>query len=150
MLPSLTASPVEPPKMRVTRPVAMVSLKPIVGGPATFSQALIRQLNEAALRENIALLVDADARGSHALSGFLVINANAGAVRLTHVWDVVNANGERIARISGEENVRVLAAGQDTWAAVSPALVAAIADKVITRLSADVRPAAPLAAEAVR
>ena len=149
LLPTLSSATTEAPKMRATRSLAMVSLRPIVGAPPEFSQAVVRQLNVAATSENIALVVDADVGTPHTLTGFVVMNATVSGGRLTHVWDVLDANGQRIERLSGEEEVNVPKGTKDVWAAISPAISQVIADQVVSKLRAVVS-AAPAAGPLAR
>ena len=64
---------------------------------------MAEQLNAVAARNNIALLVDADAKAPRTLLGNVWLRPDVSGLKLVHVWDVLNDKGERINRVRGEE-----------------------------------------------
>ena len=81
----------------------LVAVKPIIGPPDDVRHRLAVQLNAVAARNNIALLVDADAKAPRTLLGNVWLRPDVSGLKLVHVWDVLNDKGERINRVRGEE-----------------------------------------------
>lgn len=125
-------------KMRATQAVAMVALQPLVGPPAGLAGKIVSKLNEAALRENIALIVDASFKAPTALTGFMIAQAEPSGVKFTFVWDVFGPGGHRIGRITGEEAIPSGATPGDAWSGVHENAIQAMAAKVIAGLAANV------------
>lgn len=123
--------------MRATQAVAMVALQPLVGPPAALAGKIVSKLNEAALRENIALIIDASFKAPTALTGFMIAQAEPSGIKLTFVWDVFGAGGQRIDRITGEEAVSAMTSG-DAWSSISDNAIQSMAAKVIAGLAAKV------------
>lgn len=125
-------------KMRATQAVAMVALQPLVGPPAGLAGKIVSKLNEAALRENIALIVDASFKAPTALTGFMIAQAEPSGVKFTFVWDVFGPAGQRIGRITGEEAISSTTAPGDAWSGIPDNAIQAMAAKVIAGLASNV------------
>lgn len=84
------------------------------------------------------------------LRGYVSALRKGQQVGLTYVWDVVDARGQRVNRIAGEETIPGNAA--DPWAAVTPDVARALALKTMgeigqwARSNPIARPAAPAVA----
>lgn len=118
------------------KPVRMVTLRPIAGPPAAVSDRIIRAMNEAASDQNVALIVDPTIDAPTALSGVVVADTSRASTRFTFVWDLIDASGKRIDRISGEESFPSGAASSDVWDSVPPAALKTMTDKVLASLTA--------------
>jgi hypothetical protein len=118
-------------KTRAVEPVAIVALQPLVGPPRALAGKIVSQLNEAALHENVALVVGGNMKPSTALTGFMLAKAESANVKFTFVWDVFGPGGARIGRITGEEAIPLAAPPDDAWSAVSDNAIRSMATKVI-------------------
>jgi hypothetical protein len=119
-----------------TKPVRMVALRPIAGPPAAVSERIVRAMNEAASNQNVALIVDPTIDAPTALSGVVVADTSRASTRFTFVWDLIDASGKRIDRISGEESFPSGSASGDVWDSVPPAALKTMTDKVLASLAA--------------
>jgi hypothetical protein len=141
----LTTGSIEtkPPETTATAtlPLATISVKPIVGASGPISDQLMRQLNQAAVRQNIALLVDQDARSQHTLQGYVTLVRDKNGAKISYIWDVTDAAGQRLNRVTGEEVVAGPAppAGADKWATVTPTETLSIAEKAIASANASIK-----------
>ncbi len=77
----------------------------------------------------------AAASSDYTLRGYVVAAREAAGTKVSYIWDVNNATGQRVHRITGEEVVQG-AAGNDPWAAVTPQVMASIANRTAAALSA--------------
>ncbi len=118
------------------KPVRMVVLRPIAGPPAAVSDRIVRAMNDAANSQNVALIVDPTIDAPTALSGVVVADTSRAGTRFTFVWDLIDASGKRIDRISGEESFPSGAGNADVWESVPPAALKTMTDKVLASLTA--------------
>lgn len=131
------AGPAVAPKVNA-RPPAMVVLKPIIGPPDAVSKSFVQQLNAAALKNDVALLADADAKAPVTLHSYLLVERSGSNVKVLYVWDITDEAGQRLRRIEGEEVVPS-AGGADAWGSVSPAVTGPMAEKAMAALVPVVR-----------
>lgn len=124
-----------------------VSYRPALGPPDAVNAVLSRQLNVAALEQGIALVVDPNVTADHTLRGYVSALRKGSQVSLSYVWDVVDARGQRVHRIAGEETIP--GGTGEAWAAVTPDVARALALKTMSELgqwarsNPVTRPAAP-------
>lgn len=130
--PTAEAQPASSRKLERT-----VSYRPALGPPEAVNAVLTRQLNVAALERGIALVVDPNVTADITLRGYVSALRKGEQVGLTYVWDVVDARGQRVNRIAGEETIPGTAA--DPWAAVTPDVAHALALKTMGDVSVWVR-----------
>lgn len=108
-----------------------IAYRPALGPPEQVGSELTLQLNEAAVENGIALVIDSRVETSLALRGYLTAMRKGPAINVTYLWDVIDAKGHRVHRFVGEE---ALASGIDVkqpWAAVTPAVARIIAQKAM-------------------
>ena len=116
----------------ITRTIAY---RAAIGPPDDVAAELARQLSDAAIEQGIALVVDPKYQADITLRGYVTAFRKGNAVNVTYLWDVVDARGQRVNRIAGEE---ALATGVDIkqpWAAITPAVSRMIALKTVAELS---------------
>ncbi len=137
---SLLAKPanVTPVSSADVRLPTMVAVKPAVGPPQNILGEFARQLDEAARKADMALLIDADAKAPLTLRTYLIAERKGDRVEVLYIWDISNEAGERVRRVSGEESVPA-AQGGDAWAAVTPEVTRPLAEKAIAALQSTVK-----------
>lgn len=134
-----------------TDPLNRVALRPITGPPASVAERMRRQLNQLAQDRVVNLFIDPDVQHPHTLHVYLMAQRVAKRVYVTYVSDVVNAQGERVERVTGEEVIEGASSTNTPhnistkstagpWEHVAPALTLSIANKVITSLVGAIRP----------
>ncbi len=134
--PTASAS-IAPPTVAQATPVAVkrVAIAPIIGPPDAVSKALVAQLSDAAERQKIAVSKGGGDAVSYTLRGYFVAPAKDKAEnKLSYIWDVTDAAGKRVNRITGEEVLTP--GGGDAWSAVTPQIMQTISDKTATSLAA--------------
>lgn len=119
----------------------VVSLAPINGPPAAFSEALIRELNQAAWERKIALLVDPAAQGDYVLRGNFIASNSNNKISLAYNWDVLDKTGNRVNRAADEIISEGVTAGASPWSDISPAAIKSVAAKAAAALATQIKPA---------
>ena len=115
----------------------MVALRPLVGMSPAFGQQVLRQVNDRATGRSIALMIDPDAKAELTLVGYFTTRPDKKTTVFDYTWDVVDANGGLVNRVSGSETAIQPKKGGDPWSALSPQATANIADKALDALAAD-------------
>jgi hypothetical protein len=111
-----------------------VAVAPIIGTPPQVATDLTDALVAAGKDRNLTLIPGTD-KASYTLRGYLVASNERGGAKITYIWDVTDAQGGRVARVSGDEVVAVKA-GADPWAGVDSATLRTIAGKTTSQLAA--------------
>lgn len=125
----------EPTAASPAQAVLQVGLGSLKGAPAPVSKAVIRSLNEAALQQGIALIVDPSLETPTRLEGSLSAARNPKGVKLAFEWNLVAAGNAPLRRIAGVEQLPP-APSIDVWASTSPAIIDAMTGKVVSELRA--------------
>lgn len=109
-----------------------VSFLPVSGAPQSAVASLAGALRSAAENNAIPVVVSIQQGATYQLKGyFSALNDGKGTL-LVYVWDVLDASGRRIHRISGQE--RGAAAGGDPWSGVTPELLSRVANSTMSSL----------------
>lgn len=124
------------------QPAARVAIAPVIGAPDALGKQLVAQLGESIQRRNMALAASKDDRPDYVLRGYVVASKEKAQAKLAYIWDVTDAQGKRINRITGEELI-ANPGGRDPWSLVTPEHARGIAEKTATSLAAAVPSAAP-------
>src|SRR6056297_646491 len=141
---SLTASPAGE---TVTQPRAKVAIAPVVGAPSQVATQIVDQVTTTMKQKNIAVAGTSGEQVDYTLRGYVVAAREATGTKVSYIWDVTNATGARVHRITGEEIVTGAGAG-DPWASVSPQLIQVIAAKTGGQLDSWMPKKAPAAERA--
>ena len=133
-----TASPaLAPPPVAQATPQSStkIAIAPLIGPPESVSKTLVSQLTESAERQKIAIAKTAAEPASYTLRGYFVApTKDKTGNKLSYIWDVTDASGKRVNRITGEEALSPAQSG-DPWSPVTPQIVQAIADKTAGSLA---------------
>jgi hypothetical protein len=111
-----------------------VSVAPIIGAPPKVSEELMQALVVAGSERNLTL-IPGTSGGNYVLRGYLLATPDGRGSKISYIWDVSDAKGERVARVSGEEAVS-RASAADPWSGVDSATIRSIAGKTTSQLSA--------------
>ena len=122
----------------------MAALASLHGAPESVQTQMMQQISRQAVRQGIVLRSDPGATVDYTLRGYLLVepghgsskSGNQGSSKVLYVWDVLDQRGNRVNRVAGEEMVATVSGSTDRWAAVSPAILALIADKAVDCLGA--------------
>jgi hypothetical protein len=126
-----------------------IAVAPIVGAPPSVAKDLSQALVTAGKDRDLTIIPSGSGEANYAMRGYLLANNESGGAKVSYVWDVSDAKGARVVRISGEEMIRGKSGG-DPWRKVDAAAARAIAGKTTSQLAASLgrggRSSAPVAA----
>ena len=111
-----------------------VAVAPIIGTPPQVATDLTDALVAAGKDRNLTL-IPGGSGGNYTLRGYLVATSERGGAKISYIWDVTDAQGGRVARVSGDEMISGHASG-DPWAAIDSATLRSIAGKTTSQLAA--------------
>ncbi|KGF67349.1 hypothetical protein LL06_22625 [Hoeflea sp. BAL378] len=111
-----------------------IRFMPVIGAPVNAVTPLSRRLAVEARNRGLAILSASDPGGEHVLKGYFSADNFDGQTTVFYVWDVLDAAGNRLHRIQGQESV---AGGPgDPWATVPADVMERIAARSIADYAA--------------
>ncbi|WP_018183717.1 hypothetical protein [Kaistia granuli] len=113
---------------------AKFSFAPITGAPAHILSSLSTQLAQEAVAQNVALVPSGDTQASYVIKGYLSAVGDSSGTILVYVWDVFDASGRRVHRISGQETSAN--GSQDPWLGVDGGAISNVARRTVAALVA--------------
>jgi hypothetical protein len=111
-----------------------VAVAPIIGTSPEVAQEMTTALVAAGKDRNLTLLTEGG-KANYTLRGYLVASSEKRGSTISYIWDVNDAQGQRVGRISGDEVVATRS-GSDPWSGVDSAAIRSIAGKTTSQLSA--------------
>ena len=117
-----------------------IAIAPLIGPPDDVSQSLTAQLQTALSRQSIRALpveggdASSSKQGLHTLRGYVVAARETTGTKVSYIWDITNASGERVHRITGE-NLIGDAASDNPWSSVNQQAVAKMANSTATSIA---------------
>ncbi len=132
-----TASVANPlPAAAVSTQPAQLAIAPVIGPPESVSKELQAKLTADIERQNIRVAKSPTDQAEYTLRGYVVssLEKKGQKAKISYIWDVTDASGKGVHRVSGEETAKA-ATGSDPWAAVTPPVIDAIANKTVASLA---------------
>lgn len=120
---------------------ATVALEPITGPPQSVSARIVRLLDAASQREQLALLNYDGAKADYRLQGDLQAIHEENSVKVMYSWLVFDQTGELIGSTSGTKTLT--STGADPWNEVPESALKAIAEQGIAAVIREARPSKP-------
>ena len=111
-----------------------IRFMPVIGAPVNAVTPLSRQLAVEARNRGLAILSASDPGGDNVLKGYFSADNFDGKTTVFYVWDVLDAAGNRLHRIQGQESFP--GAPGDPWASVPPEVMQRIAARSIADYAA--------------
>lgn len=111
-----------------------MALAPIVGAPANIADQLTPAL-VAAGKERRLVLVPGTGPADYTLRGYLVASVEKKGAKISYIWDVTDAKGQRVGRVSGDETIPNRT-GSDPWSGVDSTVLRNIANKTASQVAA--------------
>lgn len=111
-----------------------VSVAPIIGAPENVTAELTKALIVAGKDRNLTLIPGTSGE-SYILRGYLLASPERRGAKITYIWDVTDAKGTRVTRVSGEEVVSK-GSRSNPWSGVDSAVIRSIAAKTTSQLAA--------------
>lgn len=71
---------------------------------------------------------------TYTLRGYLVASREKRGAKISYIWDVADAKGERVTRVSGDETIP--RSGSDPWSGVDSAVLRRIAENTTSQIAA--------------
>lgn len=110
-----------------------IQFAPIVGSTVEAVTPLTERIALKARERGIGLARSDDPTATHVLKGYLSAISEGNETTVIYVWDVLDASGNRLHRIQGQQK----AAGKgEGWVAVPPETMQSIADVTVDQLAA--------------
>jgi hypothetical protein len=110
-----------------------IAVAPIIGTTPEVAQELSTALIAAGKERGLSIVPEGS-KANYTLRGYLLASSEGKGSKITYIWDVNDANGQRVARVSGEEAVAGRSA--DPWSKVDSAAIRSIAGKTASQLAA--------------
>ncbi|WP_029076365.1 hypothetical protein [Kaistia adipata] len=137
-----TSQPAAPAPTDTTQPTlpavpfatAKFSFAPVTGAPAHILSNLSNQLAKEAVAQNVALVPSGDTQANYVIKGYLSAVGDSSGTILVYVWDVFDASGRRVHRISGQETSAN--GSQDPWLGIDNSSISNVARRTVSALVA--------------
>lgn len=113
-----------------------LDLAPIVGPPANISQQLTDSLISAGQERKLTITPNG-AAAPYTLRGYLLATNEKGSAKISYIWDIGDAKGQRVGRVSGEQVISGRKGG-DPWAGVDAGAMQSLAAKMASEIYASV------------
>jgi hypothetical protein len=125
-----------PPAAAVSTQPAQLAIAPVIGPPENVSRDLQAKLTADIERQNIRVAKSPNEPAEYTLRGYVVssLEKKGQKAKISYIWDVTDASGKGVHRVSGEETAKS-GAGTDPWTAVTPPVIDAIAAKTVSSIA---------------
>ena len=138
--PATTTTPVTSAQSAAILSKTRLQIAPIVGASVEAATPLTAELQTRARQRGITLAGSTDQTATHVLKGYFSTMSEGKDTTVIYVWDVYDPAGNRLHRINGQQKAPSVNSGDsgggDSWKAVSPATMQAIADQTIDQFAA--------------
>jgi hypothetical protein len=111
-----------------------MALAPIVGAPPNVVQELTQSLVSAGKERKLTLIPGTDA-APYTLRGYLVASSEKRGSKISYIWDISDAKGQRVGRVSGDELI-ANRSGSDPWSGVDSAALRSMSAKITSQIVA--------------
>ena len=131
--PAQTTTPSTPPARTASLKPGKLYIAPIIGAPVNVVTPLTHRINDDARAKGVELAGNGGADAAYVMKGYFSVLSEDNQTTILYVWDVMDASGNRLHRIQGQEKVPGAAA--DSWSVVPPSAMQSIADKTMQEYS---------------
>lgn len=113
-----------------------IAVGTIVGAPKNVASDLTQALQTAGADRNLTILPSGSSEAEYTMRGYLLSAVDGSRSKISYVWDVNDAAGKRVTRVSGEE---VVARGTDAnpWRGMNATAIRNIANSTTSQLAAN-------------
>lgn len=113
-----------------------LALAPVVGVPDKVSSELTQSMVAAGKDRNLTIIPGkAGSDDAYTLRGYLIASPDRRGSKISYIWDVSDAEGTRVTRVTGEETVS--RRGGDPWSGVNSTVIRSIAAASTSKLAAE-------------
>jgi hypothetical protein len=111
-----------------------IAIAPIIGTTPEIAAQMTDALVVAGKERKLTLL-PSGGKATYTLRGYLIASSEKQGAKISYIWDVTDAQGQRVARVSGDEII-TKRAGSDPWSVVDAAAIRSIAGKTTSQIAA--------------
>ncbi len=111
-----------------------VSFAPVVGAPGAAATPLTKRMTARARERGLDIVAAGGGTAQYEIRGYFSALSDTGVTTVIYVWDVLDARGNRLHRIQGQQRSPE-PSGPDAWKSVTTATMETIADQSLTQLS---------------
>lgn len=116
---------------------ATFAFEPFTGAPGNIADALSRQIGTEAREQNLRLVRRVGAPATYRINGYLSASGDQSQTTLFYVFDIVDAGGNRLHRILGQESAP--GSSGDPWSGVDDTALNRAARRSVAELAAWLR-----------
>ncbi len=109
-----------------------VAFLPVTGAPQTTVTTLANAMRQQAQTNKVQVVSSLQAGARYQVKGYFSALNDSGTSQLVYVWDVLDSNGVRVHRISGQE--RGIEAGGDPWVGITEDVLRKVAATTMASL----------------
>lgn len=131
--PTQTTTPATSPTRTASLKPGKLYIAPIIGAPVNVVTPLTHRINDDARAKGVELAGNGGTDAAYVMKGYFSVLSEDNQTTILYVWDVLDASGNRLHRIQGQEKVPGAAA--DSWSVVPPSAMQSIADKTMQEYS---------------
>lgn len=113
---------------------ARFAFAPVTGAPSSLITALNSAINDHAKERGLNIVQDGDPTATYTVHGYLSAVGDSQNTLLVYVWDVVDRDGRRLHRISGQETGS--GSTVDPWQGIKESTIRTAARNAIDDLKA--------------
>ncbi|WP_319530358.1 hypothetical protein [uncultured Cohaesibacter sp.] len=95
---------------------AVLTFEPMVGAPKTVARELSAALGLRVAQQALPVVARSDSKVTHRIKGYFSASESGGECVVSYVWDIFDARGKRINRITGSKKTPMV--GSDPWQSV--------------------------------
>ncbi|MEM8700830.1 MAG: hypothetical protein AAGF82_03315 [Pseudomonadota bacterium] len=114
--------------------VVTFAFEPFTGAPGNIADELSEYIGSEARKQGITLVRRVGAAATYRVNGYLAATGQPSNGTVFYVFDIVDANGSRLKRISGTESTG--GASGDPWQAVNASTLSRIATRSMVEIEA--------------
>jgi hypothetical protein len=112
-----------------------IAVAPIIGAPESVTKELTQALIVAGNDRNLTLMPGTEG-ANYTLRGYLLAAPERQGSKISYIWDVTDAEGTRVTRVSGEETA-ARGTSSNPWRGVDDKVIRSIANNTTSQLAAD-------------
>lgn len=113
---------------------ATFAFEPFTGAPGNIADELAKKIGNEARSQGLVLVRRIGAPATYRVNGYLAATGEPSSATVFYVFDVVDAGGRRLKRISGTETIS--GTSGDPWEAVGSSTLERIANRSMVEMAA--------------
>ncbi len=111
---------------------AVLTFEPMVGAPKTVARELSTALGMRVAQHALPVVARSDSKATHRIKGYFTANQSGNDCVVSYVWDIFDASGKRINRVTGSQKTAMVSA--DPWDSVKGQVLEKVAVDTAAKL----------------